>query len=501
VSKLTLPFGKLLPDRAAFRSEGLTIAKNVVPHEPGSYGPFRSLVEVSNALSARCYGGVSARDKDNNVFVYAGDSSKLYELVGSTFTDQSKGGGYTLAADDIWEFAVWYKNNKVFATNLTDPVQSMGTGLGSSTAFADLFTSTAKPKGKHIAIIGNFLMLGNTNDATDGQQAARVWWSAFGDETDMDPDAATQCDYEDLAAGGWVQRIVGGTEYGLVFQQDMVRTARYVGAGVVFELLPINNAPGTPIPNSVIAHKGRVFYIAEDGFFAFNGGAVEPIGTSQIDRYFWDQFDITNKRAVTAAIDPIKKLVCWGFPGSGAVAGLANRILMYKWDEGRWSEAEVDHDILFRTETAGYTLDTLDTVGTSIDDSSAFPVSFDADRWKGGSLRFGAFTDTHKLAFFTGSTRGGSIETGDVQPVDGQRWQVNSVRPLVDGGDVGISVATRSRLKDTVSYGTASTMNADGLCNYRREGRYHRFRASLTASTSWEHIQGVQIDYELTGER
>ena len=500
MSILNIPFGKMLPDRAAFRSEGIILAKNVVPHEPGSYGPFRELSEVSNAITARCYGGTSMRDQNNNVFIYVGDSSALYENASGTFSDQSKVGGYTLLVDDVWEFASWYKNDKVIATNYNDPVQVIGTGLGGTTNFADLFTSTAKPKAKHIAVIGNFLMLGNTNDTSDGIRPSRVWWSGFGDELDMDPDAATQCDYEDLASGGWVQRIIGGTEYGLIFQTDMVRTARYAGSGVVFELLPINNAPGTPIPNSVIAHKGRVFYIAEDGFYAFNGGAVEPIGTSQIDHYFWDQFDINNKRSVSAAIDPVKKIVCWGFAGSGSVGGLPNRILMYKWDEGRWAEAEVDHEILLRTETQGYTLDGLDALGTNIDDSGVFNVSLDADKWRGGSLRFGAMTDTHKMAFFTGATRRATIETGDIQPRDGSRWQVHGVRPLIDGGSANVSVASRTKLASAVSYGVSTAMNAEGLCQVRREGRYNRFRVSLTSSMSWNHIQGIQIEFEIGGE-
>ncbi len=501
MSLITIPFGKLLPDRAAFRNPGVLTAKNVVPHEPGSYGALRELQPVSNALSTRCFGAVSARDASNNVYVYAGDAAKLYELNGGTFSDQSFSGGYTLATDDVWEFAIWDKTKRVIATNYADPVQFIGIGLGSSTSFSALFTSTAKPKAKHLAIVGNFLVLGNTNDATDGIRPTRVWWGAFGDETDMDPDSATQCDFEDLATGGWVQRVVGGNEYGLIFQADMVRTMRYVGGNVIFDLLPINNAPGTPIPNSVIAHKGMCFYIAEDGFFAFKNGAVEPIGTGQIDHQFWNQFDPQNKRYVSAAVDPVKKLVCWGFPGSGASSNMPNKMLTFKWDENRWAESDVDHEILFRTETQGYTLDGLDTVGTNIDDSSVFSQSFDSDRWKGGSLRFGAFDQQHKLSFFTGSQRAGTIETGDMQPKDGRSWILNGLRPLIDSGTVETSVAVRQKLQDAISYNTVSVSDADGICPVCVEGRYMRTRHVTQAGASWEHFQGLTYDFELTGER
>ena len=498
----TVLFGKHLPDRATFRNPGVLTALNVIPAVPGSYGPLRELQQVASAFSARCFGAISARDASNLVWIYAGDASKLYELSASAVpSDQSKAGGYSLAVDDVWEFVEWNKSNLVIASNYTDAVQSIGTGLGGTTDFADLFTSTNKPKAKHLAIVGNFLFTGNTNDSTDGQKATRVWWSAFGDPTDMDPDAATQCDFEDLAAGGWVQKIIGGTEYGLIFQTDMVRTARYVGGSVIFDLLPINNAPGTPLSNSVIAHKGSVYYISEHGFFAFRNGAVEPIGDGQVDRAFWNEFDILNKRALSCAVDPINKLVAWGYPGAGASSSLPNRVRAFNWSDGRWAEWDVDHEILFRTETQGYTLDGLDVLGTDIDDPVVFAASLDSDRYKGGALRFGAINQAHQLAFFTGATRKATIETGDFQPQDGNLWQCDGVRPLVDGGSADIAVAARTKLQDSVTYGTASAMDADGLCPLIREGRYQRFRTSLTSSTSWSHFQGIQIAYELTGER
>lgn len=500
MSLITVPFGKLLPDQAAFNSSGVVAALNVVP-QTGSYGPLKTLEQVSSALGALCLGAISARDKDNNVYVYAGTASKIYELVAGTFTDQSVGGGYSTAASDGWEFVVWDKSSKIIGTNFTDPVQSMAIGGGASGAFANLITGTNKPKAKHIAVIGQFLMLGNTNDAVDGQKPTRVWWSANGNELNLDPDASTQSDFEDLASGGWVQKIVGGNDYGLIFQTDMVRTARYVGGGLVFELLPINYAPGTPISNSVVTYKGATFYISEAGFMSIAGGQVTPIGTAQIDRYFWDQFDVNNKLAVSTAIDPVRKLVCWGFPGSGSSSALPNKVLAFKWDEGKWAEWDLDHELLFRSETQGYTLDSLDTLGTNIDDSSIFNQSLDSDKWKGGTLRFGAFDQTHKLAFFTGANRAGSITTGDLQPKNGSCWQSNSVRPLIDGGGVEVSIARRQRLIDAVSFLPSSSINVDGLCSVRAEGRYQRFRSSITSSMSWSHFQGLELDFEFTGSR
>lgn len=500
--EIILPFGAMMPDQPTFRNPGLVLARNAIPRT-ASYGPFRSLTNISNALTNRCLGAISARDINDNVFVYAGDQTRLYELVNATFTDESRGAGYsTIGVNDVWEFAVWNNDNVIIATNYVDAVQSMAIGGGGAGAFANMITSPATnaPRAKHIGIVHRFVVLGWINDA-DGETPHRVRWSGIDSNVDFAPAASTQSDYEDLATGGVIQRIIGGTEYGLIFQNEMVRTMRYVGAGPVFEMFPLNYAPGTAIPNSVIAHKGMVFYRAEDGFMAINGTTVQPIGSDKIDRYFDEQFDITDRRYLSAAIDPVNKIVAWAFPGTGAASNLPNRILLCKYDELKWAEAQVDTQIILKTETQGYTLDGLDALGTSIDNATIFDESFDSDKWQGRTLRFAAFNQSNVMGHFTGATLAATFETGDAQPVDGRNWQVNRVWPLVDGGDARVAAAARTRLLDSVSYGPAGDMNIDGVCSIRPHGRYMRFRTSLSSSTSWSHIQGLGVEYVLRGLR
>jgi len=500
MAKLTIPFGKFLPDQATFKNPGVIFARNVVP-KVGSYGPFRDFSVYSNALDAQVLGAAFARNSTGATFIYAGTPTKLYELVDTTFTDQSVGGGYSTATDDVWEFAVWNRNGKVIATNYTDAIQSMTIGAGASANFATMITGTNVPKAKHVGIVNQFVVLGYTNDASDGIRQSRVWWSALGNEANFDPDAATQSDFEDLPFGGAVQRLIGLNEYGLIFQRDMVRTMRYVGGGVIFEMLPLNYAPGTPIPNSVIAHKGMVFYIAEDGFFAINGTAVEPIGHGGIDKRFWDQFDIAHRRDLSVAVDPVRKNVCWAYAAESSGSSLPNRLLLYNYADRKFTEADVEIDFLMRAETRGYTLDGLDVIGTDIDNAAVFNVSFDSEKWNGGNINLAAFDRDHKLGYFDGLTKRGTIETGDIQPIDGRRWQINGVIPLIDGGQPAVSSAARTRLIDSIAYGSSASMNTDGECAICIEGRYQRLRTSISESTSWSHIQGLTIDYELTGER
>ncbi len=491
-----LQFGEWLPDMPNLANPGSLVASGVIPDLRG-YRPFPGLAAQSNALTEEALGAFSATDSDNNVYVYAGDTSRLYELVDLTFTDESKGGGYTVGSDDVWQFALF--NDSVIATSFTDPVQFITAGGGVTGAFADLITSTNKPKAKHVAVVRQFLVLGNTSDATDGHIPNRVWWSGFNDPTDFDPDATTQCDFEDFSEGGWVQRVVGGAEYGVIFQEKQIRRMEYVGSPVVFALPSVDRSRGTPIPNSIVSHGRDVFYISEEGFFRFNGSQSIPIGNQKVDRTFWAQFDTTERRKVSAAIDPLNKLVAWAFPAGGPDV---NRIYLYNWGVDRWAEIPISLRILLRTQTQGYTLDGLDVISTNID--TGFTESLDSDAWKGGKVRFAAMDTDEKLAYFTGPNVAASLGTSEVQPVMGGRSKVTSARPLIDGTDSADTTVTylrRARQQDTPTITGTATINADGETTRKSEGRYHRFLINVPASKDWTYAQGLEITYSPTGRR
>lgn len=490
--KMVIPFGPFAPNTQTFRNPGVSRATNVLPLAD-SYIPLKSLADITNALGGRALGFTVAYDQAGVDWMYAGDSTKLYEdTTLATFTDQSKGGGYATAAGDVWEIVDWNRNYKVIATNYTDAVQSMTTGGGGAGAFADMITGTNKPKAKRAGIVGNFVVLGYTNDATDGVRPSRVWWSAFGNQLNFDPDAATQSDYEDLASGGQVQRIIGGAEYGVVFQREMVRVMRYVGGAVVFELLPINYAPGTPLPQSVIAYGGRVFYIADDGFMMLDGVTPIHIGTPDIDQEFWNgssdglftgislQHASGYSWGMSATVDPQHKLVYWASTES-LNSAVPNKLYIYNWEHRKWSTASMTVQLLCRTDT------------TSI-------VS-----------RVGAFSSSNILGAFTGAPPVGTITTFDIQPQDGMRWQINGVRPLVDKGSSvssalgAASVAARTNLYDTLTFGASAAQNLEGVCRLRSGGHYQQVRCSLSASfgslANPSKYIGLEIEFELDGER
>jgi hypothetical protein len=103
-----IPFGDYRPDLSAYQGASPQIIQNVVPRGDG-YGPFADFTAFTSALPAPCRGFFYAHKTDGSIVVFAGTSTKLYQLSNTDFiwTDVSKSGGtYTaLPSRDHWQFA------------------------------------------------------------------------------------------------------------------------------------------------------------------------------------------------------------------------------------------------------------------------------------------------------------------------------------------------------------------------------------------------------------
>lgn len=494
----TLRFPEWLPDQPDLNNPGMIEALNVMPAFQ-HYLPVKSPEQFStNLLDSRALGAVAALDKDQNSFSYAGTVDKLWEMRANQFFDESKAGGYTTGNEDVWEFAVWDLGNQVMATNFTDPVQSIAIGGGTTTDFADMITSTAKPRAKHIAVVRNFTVLGNIFETSEGFLPSGIWWSAFGNNADFQPNATTQSDFDRLPKGGPVQKVVGGAEYGVIFQTSQIRRMEQIPPPRVFAFPAVDRKRGTPIPGSVVAFGRDVYSIAEEGFMRFNGSLNEPIGTEKVDRTFWGQFDVNNKRGVSAAIDRQNKLVCWAVPGSGASGELPNKLFFYRWDLGRWSQAEVDTQLILESLSQGGNVDTLPI--SNIDDPSVSGISVDSSQWKGGALFLGAFDRQNGLCSFSGPNLAASLTTAEVEINLGWRTVLNSLRALVDTSQVTIRLASRDRRTEPVVFGNAQSINATGEHNFRTQARYHRALMMIDAGVPWTQAEGLQA-YSARGSR
>jgi len=515
-----LRFGEYRPDIPPILNDGLTRAEGVLPKNAGYQAiPTYSAI-TTTGLDARPQGGYSVRNPSSvgDTYLYVGDATKLYQLNGSSWSDVS-GATYTIAAADRWEFAVW--GNQLIATDFADVMQVITIG---SSNFAAL--SGSPPQARHIAVVNNFVVVGNTFDGVDGNQPQRVRWSGINDETSWTVSATTQADFQDLENnGGWVQRIIGG-DYGIIFQEFAITRMTYIGSPLVFQFDQLELERGAYAPGGVVAIGDNIAYLASDGFFVFDGRQSIPIGDGKLnDAFFATSGPLAVDRNYTdrinASIYPNNHVIAWSYSSVNAdPEGINDIILFYNYSPAattRWSvlrtntndanpgSTDVNHYLLAAPLSKGYTLEELDTISTSID---ALPFSLDSPVWTGQQKTLGLIDADYNLNFFDPQSNtsyyDAFLETGEKQLYKGGRSSITKIRPFVDdpSGNATISVAVSGRDTEdtTASFSNTVTLNSSGFANVRSNSRFHR--AFVKIENGFNHAEGIDvIQSTSTGQR
>ncbi len=498
-----IEFGQAAPDQAGLYNPGVERANNVLPVLRG-YRSFPSSVEVTNAIAQRARGAFSGR-ADNDPTItgsFVGDggdgtsgSAKLYRLPtsGNSWLDASRAGGYDPTT--LWEFAQF--ENEIFAVNGVDQVQYIALDVG--TQFADIPLPADIITAKHLAVVRNFLVLGNVTDST-GTHADKLRWSSF-----LNPlgswaiSKVSQADFQELrGTGGPILRIIGGTT-GIIFQENTVWRMAYVGSPFVFRIDNIDENIGTVSGSSCIRYGDQVFFLAKDGFRVITpAGASRSIGEERIDRTVLKEIAPQDYPNIRVGLSDNFKLVIWAYPGTGSLGGLPNKLAIYNFESDRWATGDEAVEVFFNLYQPARSIDDFDddVVGQGTQTPPIYttleniPGSLDDRIWAGGPSTLGAFNSNHAAVTFTGPARSAEIETAETQPTAGRRTFVNYVRPLVDAGEVSVAVGLRNRQKDTVTFTPPVAENADGLCPVRVNARYLRYRVTTTGE--FEDALGIQ---------
>lgn len=499
---MIIPMGEWLPDLPPLNNPGILKAFNVIPGKT-AYEPVPSMLKVASASAiGKISGSYYARDSANNTYTYAGDQSALYVQSGVTFNvaTRTAGGAYNTDIADSWEFVSWAQT--VIAVNgLNDLPQQISLGA------ANFVNLTGAPKARHIAVIKDFVVLGNVSDSA--AQVQRVRWCAINNSASWTPDPATLADFQDLPGnGGWVQKVISG-EQGFIFQERAIWRMTFVGSPLIFQFDKIHDGIGAYAPGSVCNYENLVYFLAADGFKSFDGTNLVGIGAGKVDKTFFADLDTNFIGHIKGVIFPDMKVVFWSYPGAGNNIGESNHILVYSMAYNKWARIDIPDafsggvDQIVIASTVGYTLDGLDAVSTNLD---TLPFSLDSRVWTGGTLAFAAFIN-QGLYYFNAVPMDTEVETGEVDlmlmstGVVMHKAQVNEVWPLVEGLDanVKIQIAARDLLTKAPNMTGDLVVESAGFAQAHSTARFHRFTVKTTGD--FDQIQGVDVIAEDAGKR
>ncbi len=204
-----------------------------------------------------------------------------------------------------------------------------------------------------MTVVRDFVVTANIDAGT---YTNKVQWSDLNNEEVWTTGATSQADSQIIPDGGNITGLTGG-EIGLIFLEKSIVRMTYAGSPLFFQFDTISRGLGCIEGNSIAQYGATSFFLSDDGFYSCDGNIVTGIGTEKVDRYFFNDADITDLDSMSASVDPIKKLVVWNYKN---VDG-GRSILVYNWQLSKWSRVTTTATGVGSITTTGYTLEALES--------------------------------------------------------------------------------------------------------------------------------------------
>jgi hypothetical protein len=455
------------PDADPTIPGALTSVTNLIPWEQGMRGaPTGSTPSGVPALAAECRGAAVVTKLDDSRRVFAGTSTKLYELSGGAWVDS--GGAYTGGADARWSIAQF--GNATLASNTTDTIQrSSGAG------FTDI---AGAPKAKVIFSVGTQIMALNTNDGSvkpDGWHCCATY-----DETDWAESLTTLC-----ASGRVVSQpgafTAGGRlgEYAVGYKEKSIFIGQFVGAPSVWDWAQVPGGDAGCIGQDAWADIGGAhFIVGQDSFWLFDGSRPVPVGDELLRRWFYNNSS-PNYRYKTQCVCDRQNNVVWVFYCSAA-SSVPDKALVYHMKTKIWGAVDISVEATLNYVSAGTTIDGLTALSSTIDGLASF--SFDSQYWLVGGRSLAAFNNSHQLQSITGPSATSSMTTGDTGDDDVVSL-LSAIRlrfaPGYKPQSATTQTYTKMELGESLTPASTSSMN-DGRFDVLDSSRWHRVSFNFT---------------------
>lgn len=512
-----IPYGEFLPDHADYKNPGCIRAENVIPIA-GGYGPFRGPGSVGGAATGQCRGSRLYTRSSGDVVTIGGGADRLWVDIAGQVTETT--GISPIGADGYWQFERF--GQRVLAVAPNNQIHQLENVSNDSTWVP---ISEAPTGAKVIGEVDGRAVVGSLRS-----NPYQIQWAALNDPTSWAVTATNYAGSAEMRQDYGEVTGIAGDRFSMVFQERGVSRITRVGPPTVFQIDPISEARGCVAPGSIAVVDHLVFFLSHDGFCVTNGAQVDLIGSSRVNRYFFDSVSGADLFRTHAAIDWTNECVVWSYipKESTRFQGL----IIYSWAQNRFSTGTFEVDRLVEGSAQGVTMDSLDSQYPNLDEMD---VSLDSVQFQAVESRLAAYLpvdtpyivayqgDTPVLAYSSGQavlqrdldrtnaqlrildgpTLEANFETGEMQPQTSRRTFINRVYPIVENtaGNSTAAVVTREVKGGMETVSDRGVLNTSGFCPVRADGLFCRVRHTIPAGAPWDNAQGVQVRFKSSGER
>jgi hypothetical protein len=479
-----VPIQSFAPDLDPFTPGIITDCRRIMPTIRG-VKPAPASVDLGiDALAAATTGVAQVRLLSGANRLFAGTTTKLYELSGTSWTDRTRtvGGDYTGSSSNRWRFAQF--GNVTLAVNQTDILQSSSSG-----AFADV---AGAPDAKIVETVGLFVFLFATNEGTFGDSPDRWWCSAIGDYTDWTPAISTQC------ATGRIVSIPGAIQAGrrlgeriVIYKDRGISVGSYTGPAFIWSFSDIPTDVGAISQETVVSIETAHLFMSRDGFFAFDGVNVSPI--DQDIRNWWvNRVNQTNIAKSWALHNRREATVTWYYPTTGTAV---DEGLIYNYRSGKWGLDDHTVEAVVEYVPSGLSWDNL---GNSYSTWDSLPnLSWDSAFPNPGGDIPAIMNTSHELFSLTAAPGSWSITTGDIG--DDQKFSfLERVIPrfITTPNSANLTNYYRNATTVTRTQDATTTMSS-GRFDVYRSARWH---SGVLAGTGDMELAGFQYIVSQDGD-
>ncbi len=336
----TLKFGEWLPDLPPFDNPGSPNVNNCLWIN-GAYGPALAFAGLGFANGNRVQGAIACLDASGDTHVYIGDATALKEWTGTGFRTLTS--GFSLTDDGLLGVRAFLDGKFPGHPGGDGPERRHAVherGRGRLRTVGGLAAEGAAHRGHRPVPDGR--SHGGSGERPGAP--SRVQWCGIGNPTywgfqtlvDQQNQAGQQ--FMDASFGA-VTHISDGFQSGLIFQEQAITQAYYVGGDTIFNFNTYERKRGTRYPNACAQIGNVVYFISDDGFCQTDGSQVNAA-----DRARQGGFDFPGGgepavcgERVRAAVDPINKLIYWGYCSSGNSTGIPDSVITYNYVEGKFT--------------------------------------------------------------------------------------------------------------------------------------------------------------------